>query len=292
MADLKCFTTKEVARLCRVSDATVKRWEEAGFLKSERTTGGHRRFRTEEVVRFQREQRLGLKQTHGDESAVRATIRARDRKTNFNSTLLQALIAGCEEASGNILIAAHLEGKSLTEIIDRVICPAMHEVGELWFRGEISITQEHLATRAAISAIYKLRQTLPVSQMNNKLAMCCAVEGDYHGLPTYLAQITFENEGFEAVNFGASTPLYSLVEEVLRYAPQIVCVSATIVNDLERLSRDYKSFREQTAKLKAPVLLGGRVFEDEQIRRRFDAEFYARSFTEVAEFARSYAFKN
>jgi excisionase family DNA binding protein len=81
MADIKGFTTIEVARLCRVSDATVKRWEEAGLLKSERTSGGHRRFRVEEVARFQREQGLGLKQSHGDESVTKTTkTRARDKK--------------------------------------------------------------------------------------------------------------------------------------------------------------------------------------------------------------------
>ncbi len=85
MADIKGFTTIEVARLCRVSDATVKRWEEAGLLKSERTSGGHRRFRAEEVARFQREQGLGLKQSHGDESVIKTTNRARDKKVYSDS---------------------------------------------------------------------------------------------------------------------------------------------------------------------------------------------------------------
>jgi len=292
MADLKCFTTKEVARLCRVSDATVKRWEDAGLLQSERTSGGHRRFRAEEVIRFQRDQCLGLKQSHGDESVVKATNRVRDKKNYSDSTFLQSLIAGCEEAATNILIAAHLEGKPLTEIIDCLICPAMQEIGELWYRGEISVTQEHLATRAAYSAIYKLRNTLPIPEMRNELAMCCAMEGDFHELPTHLAQIAIENEGLEVVNFGANTPLYCLAEEVLQYSPKIVCISVTIMNDLERLSRDYKNFREQIAKLKIPILLGGRVFEDEHIRKRFVTEFYMHSFTSVAKFARSLTIEN
>jgi excisionase family DNA binding protein len=60
MSEVKSLTTKEVARLCRVSDATVKRWEEAGQIKSERTSGGHRRFRAEEIAKFQRKFGLGL----------------------------------------------------------------------------------------------------------------------------------------------------------------------------------------------------------------------------------------
>jgi excisionase family DNA binding protein len=287
MADIKGFTTIEVARLCRVSDATVKRWEEAGLLKSERTSGGHRRFRAEEVARFQREQGLGLKQNHGDESVVKTANRARDKKVYSDSAFLQSLIDGGEEAATNFFITAHLEGKPLTEIIDRLICPAMREIGELWHREEISVTQEHLATRTALSAIYKLRSALPISEMKNGLAMCCAMEGDFHELPTFLAQIAIENEGLEVINFGAATPLYCLADEVMRHSPNFVCISATVINDLERLTRDYKDFREKIAKLEIPVLLGGRVFEDENIRRRFKCEFYARSFTDVAEFARN-----
>ena len=286
MADIKSFTTIEVARLCRVSDATVKRWEEAGLLKSERTSGGHRRFRAEEVVRFQREQGLGLKQSHGDESVTKTTNRARDKKVYSDSAFLQSLVGGGEEAATNFFITAHLEGKPLTEIIDRLICPAMQEIDELWHRQEISVSQEHLATRTVISAIYKLRNALPIPEMKNGLAVCCAMEGDLHELPTLLAQIAIENEGLEVINFGAATPLYCLADEVVRHSPNFVCISAAVINDLERLSRDYKDFREKIAKLEIPILLGGRVFEDEHIRRRFKSEFYARSFTDVAEFAR------
>ena len=99
MTDLKCLTTKEVARLCRVSDATVKRWEDAGLLHSERTGGGHRRFRAEEVVRFQRVQNLGLKKCHGDESVVAASTRRRESRHNGGSPLFYSLISGCEEAA-------------------------------------------------------------------------------------------------------------------------------------------------------------------------------------------------
>ncbi|HXH70657.1 MAG TPA: MerR family DNA-binding transcriptional regulator, partial [Pyrinomonadaceae bacterium] len=219
MTYLKCLTTKEVARLCRVSDATVKRWEDAGLLQSERTGGGHRRFRAEEVVRFQREQKLGLKKFHGDESVVSAVARRRKNKYLPGSPLLKSLVAGCEEAAANLLIGEYLQGKSLTEIFDYSICPAMRLIGELWLEGELTVSQEHLATRTAHNSIYKLRNTLPVPEMTGELAVCCAVEGDFHELPTHLAQMTIENEGWEVLNFGANTPLKCLAKEISRHSP-------------------------------------------------------------------------
>jgi len=282
--ELKCFTTKEVARLCRVSDATIKRWEDAGLLRSERTSGGHRRFRAEEIARFQREQGLGLKTRNGDESAVQAATRRSINTNQSNSSLFHSLVAGCEEEAANILIGAHLRGAVLTKIFDDTVCPAMRRIGELWYNGDLSIAQEHIATRVVSNAVFKLRNVLPVPKMNGELAMCCALEGDFHELPTHLAQTILENEGWEVLNFGASTPLYSLAEEVLHHAPKLICISATMVGDVERLSRDYKIFTEQIGKLKIPIVFGGRAFTDEQIRRRFPADLYARSFAELVNF--------
>jgi len=284
MTDLKCLTTKEVARLCRVSDATVKRWEAAGLVRSERTSGGHRRFRAEEIIRFQREQSLGLKQSHGDESVVSAAARRRENKHPFGSPLFKSLVAGCEEAAANVLIGEYLQGKSLTEIFDDLICPAMRQIGELWMEGELTISQEHLATRTAHNSIYKLRNILSVPPMTGELAVCCAMEGDFHELPTHLAQITIENEGWEVLNFGANTPLKCLAKEILQRSPKAICISATIIGNLEPLARDYKCFVERIGKLRIPIIFGGRAFNDKSIRQYFPAEFYAQSFTEVAKF--------
>jgi excisionase family DNA binding protein len=286
MTDLKCLTTKEVARLCRVSDATVKRWEDAGLLQSERTTGGHRRFRAEEVVRFQREQSLGLKHTHGDESVVTAVARRRENKNSTGLPLFHSLIAGCEEAVTNELIGEYLRGSSLTEIFDDLICPAMRLIGELWIKGELTVSQEHLATRTAHSSIYKLRNTLPVPKMTSDLAVCCAMEGDFHELPVHLAQITIENEGWEVLNFGANTPLKCLAKEISQHSPKMVCISSTMLADVETLASDYKCFVKRIGKFEIPILLGGRALRDEAVRTNFPSQIYAESFSDVAEFTR------
>lgn len=299
MLELNGLTTKEVARLCRVSDATVKRWEEAGLLKSERTSGGHRRFRAEEVARFKRRQKIGSEQQQqqrGSESARAAMRLRRIKKSCSGSPLFHSLLAGREDEAADILISAHLRGEPPARIFDYMLCPAMRRVGELWFDGELNVAQEHLATRAAYNAIYKLRESVapPVAGAEisgGKLAFCCALEGDFHELPTHLAQMVLENEGWEAMNFGANTPLYSLTDEILYHSPEAVCISAAIMIDYERLARDYKEFRARIARLRIPVILGGRAFDDERIRARFPAELYAENFTALAEFAGDVAAK-
>lgn len=288
MAKSKTFTTKEVARLCHVSDATVKRWEDAGLLNSERTSGGHRRFRPEEIARFQREQGLGQKLSHGDESVFAASNRCSELKAKSGYTFFDALLAGCEEAAADVLINTHLQKKRLDKIFDDTVCPPIRKIGKLWFEGELTIAQEHLATRTAQNALYKFRSVLPVPEPCGRLVMCCAFEGEFHELPTHLAQMVFENEGWEVLNFGANTPLFCLIEEIKKHAPDAVCISATVMNDMERLARDYSEFRRQTKEI--PVILGGGIFIDECMQKRFPAELYAEKFAELNKFLHNSGF--
>jgi excisionase family DNA binding protein len=284
MSDLKSLTTKEVARLCRVSDATVKRWEDAGLLRSERTNGGHRRFRVEEIARFQRENGLGLKQCHSDDSVTRAATRRRSNQNLSLSSLFHALVAGQEEDAAHILINAFLRGEPLPELFDKAVTQAMRHIGDLWMSGEISVAQEHLASRTIINAIQKLRAVVPVPNMTGNLAFLCAVENDFHELATHLAQIVLESAGWEVLNFCTNTPLYSLTNEVLQHSPRIICISASMIHDLDRITRDYKEFRTNISKSNAAVVLGGRGFGDERIRQRFAAELYAQSFSDLLNF--------
>lgn len=287
MSVSKTFTTREVARLCRVSDATVKRWEVAGFLKSERTTGGHRRFRAEEIARFQREQCLGQKQAHGGDSVFALNNRNGENGQHSEVSLFDLILTGREEAAAEFLIAAYLNGCQPAKIFDELICPPMRKIGELWFAGDLGIAQEHLATRTIQNAVYKLRSRLRVPEPADKLAICCALENEQHELPTHLAQITIENEGWEVLNFGANTPIYSLKEEVVKRLPDLVCISATIMNDLERLSRDYSELREIACRNKISITFGGKIFHTECVQKRFPADFYAENFADVADFTSS-----
>lgn len=277
---MKSLTTKEVARVCSVSDATVKRWAEAGVLQSERTNGGHRRFRAEEVARFQRE--IGFGQNFEGLPVKKTSVRTA-KKSQSGSPLFQALIAAREDEAAEILINAFLQGEPLAGIFDREICPALGRVGELWFEGKISIAEEHLATRTIINAVQKLRNVVPVADSNGKLALCCTIEGDYHELPSHLVQILFESEGWEVLNFGANLPLYTLAQEALEHNPDLICISATIIPDADRAARDFSDFRREIAKTNCAILLGGRAFTEERTRSRFGSARIVETFPHLME---------
>ena len=272
--------------MCRVSDATVKRWEDAGFLKSERTNGGHRRFRAEEVARFQRENNIGIKRCHGDDSIIKVNLLRRNGKISSDSKIFPALLYGCEAEAANLLIGEYLQQKTPAEIFDKFICPAMREIGELWAKGKITVAEEHLATLTAANAVHKLRTVLPVPASSGNLVICCAVEGDFHQFPTFLSQIIFENEGWEVMNFGANTPLDCLIKEILKHQPNGLCISATFIEDIAQFSEDYKKLLKRIEKVKTSVIIGGKAFETQANRKLFPNAEFVKTFFELAKLSR------
>lgn len=286
MSNPNRLTTRDVARICRVSDATVKRWAVGGLIKSEKTNGGHRRFRPEDVAAFQSELGLGLGHCAGDNSLVMASKRSRLGKNNNYSEFLRSLICGCEEEVADLLIKRYLEGESLESIFDNVVAKELKNVGRLWAKGEISVAEEHLASACVSYGLFKLRTVFTAAEQNQRIAICCGLEGDYHGLPTDLARLVFESLGWSVINFGPNTPFFSLLSAIEDNRPHTICISGSIISDVERLTMDFERLTESIDMSKSRIIMGGRAFRDPDIRKRFPADFYPDTFQDLAAFIR------
>ena len=278
------LTTRAVAKLLHVSEATVKRWADSGLLQPDKTVGGHRRFSLNAVAHLRRELGIGP----GNHPRARQTAKKRHRVTlpptvQFAETLLRA----DEKEAGAVLVQAYLNGAALTTLFDETITGAMHHIGELWFKGSITVADEHLATRVVISALQTLSAVMTPVQPNGRKAICCGIEGDLHELPVHLASLILESEGWEAQNLGPNTPLFALSEMVARRRPQLVCISARSISDLDRATAEYSQLRKITAKLGTSVVIGGEGFRDSVLRERFPSEFYANDFARFAKFIRA-----
>jgi methanogenic corrinoid protein MtbC1 len=282
------LTTRDVARLLLVSEATVKRWADDGLLLPKKTAGGHRRFSIQSVALFRRAQGLAPAAQSSAKRVRKKTVPGRlPSAESFGDLLLNENEA---EATAQ-LIDAYLQDHALATLFDTTITNAMHRVGDLWFNGTITIADEHLATRVMLSALQKLRGIVVPKQATGLKAVCCGVEGDLHELPIHLAEIIFESEGWETSNLGPNTPLFTLRDMVAQKKPDVVCVSARSIVDLDRATTEYAQFRKTIEKINGATVLGGEAFRDSNLRQRFPAEFYAESFSGLSTFLKELARK-
>ena len=288
----KDLTSRQAARLLGASEASVKRWADGGLLPTLRTAGGHRRFRPEDVVAFRRGRATPLASISRGEGAGTgwsAGETPTEGGVSLDATLagsmFETLLGGQGETAAEALVGLHLQGHTVARIADVVLCPALQRVGELWHAGELSVAEEHLATRAALYAVQLLRESLyKVERGVGHTAICCGVEDDFHELPVSLAITTLEGLGWGVVNLGTSTPFYALTEAVERFMPRLVCVASTVFNHPDRAAREYGEFAAAAARVGASVVLGGAGFSPASVRQRFPADLHAESFRQMEEF--------
>jgi len=282
------LTTRDVAGLLLVSEATVKRWADNGLLLPEKTVGGHRRFSIQSVARLRREQGIAP-------ARLSPTKRTREKMVTGRlpsaESFSELLLSDNEAEAAAQLVGAYLQNHALATIFDATLTNAMHRVGDLWFNGTITIADEHLATRVMLSALQKLRNIVVPGQATGLRAVNCGIEGDLHELPIHLAEVIFESEGWDISNLGPNTPLFTLRDMVARKKPDLVCISARSIIDLDRATTEYAQLRRIIEKINGTAVLGGEVFRDVNVRKRFPAEFYAESFAGLSTFVKELAKK-
>jgi MerR family transcriptional regulator, light-induced transcriptional regulator len=287
------LTSREAARMLGVSEASVKRWADSGLLPTEKTAGGHRRFRPEDVAAVRRARPVA-----GDEAppvlkggARRTTIPQTEalepaREAALAEETFRALVEGRDEELSSQLVNLHLRGLSVGQIADGLLCAAMRRVGDLWHAGELTVAQEHVATRTVLIALQGLQASLQTRGGDGRMrALCCSVEDDFHELPLQLAALTLEACGLAVFNLGMSTPFSALAEAVHRFRPELVCVSSTVFLRLDRAVYEYAGFIKAARRAGSAVVLGGTGFREEGMRGRLSADLHAESFRELEEFA-------
>ncbi|HEY0006228.1 MAG TPA: B12-binding domain-containing protein [Pyrinomonadaceae bacterium] len=282
------LTTQQLARLWDVSEATIKRWADAGHLRPSRTIGGHRRFALAEVARFQRAHSPDVKAAA--KKAVRAKALSQALKADEGDALerfFKAIVTGWSETAVSILLRLYLNKVPLAKILDEMVASTMHRVGEGWREGRMSVADEHLSTRTMMRTLEAASNLLRLEQPGGKSALCCAVEDELHEIPVHCAQILLESEGWRVMNLGANTPFFALAQAVEKHQPQLVCISSTMNLALDRCAREYPQFQSAVEAGGARIVLGGEGFMDQAVRQRFPAALYAENFNQLREFIKA-----
>lgn len=255
------LSTADVARLFNVTETTVKRWADEGTLKCQKTPGGHRKFEIRSVVDFAEKNNLepaGALEIIGDESLssnIQVAVLGRDFPVLVSAYLRRAL---APDRNGLFPFLSYLYQHCLQlwELHDRVIRPAMHEIGERWSRGEVGINQEHRASYETLDALAKLQLQIRIKPPSGRSVMCATLGDELHEIGLRCAAYLFESEGWESHYLGSRIPAEAVVDALKRRRPDILCLSATY-GAREELRGEFKAIADEAIGAGAAVLVGG-----------------------------------
>ncbi|HEX5591825.1 MAG TPA: cobalamin-dependent protein [Solirubrobacterales bacterium] len=192
--------------------------------------------------------------------ADKSALVSRSEWPVFIRRYLDALRAADIAGAYRVASRALEGGVPLATLYQRVIAPAMHELGRLWEKGAITIADEHLATAltqrvlAAVRTPELLEETLP-ARPDKPRALLAAVQGEQHALGLRMAADLLEDSGYQVAYLGADVPTEALLQAVRTLSPDLLGLSATMPESARRLEDVVELVGDERPRL--PLLLGG-----------------------------------
>lgn len=284
MANPSLVSPKQVARAIGVSESSLKRWCDQGLIETHRTAGGHRKMEVSEVVRFlrERDQKLVAPELLGlppaSEQAPLGLTRGKYR-------LVDALLAGDELVSRQIVFDLYLAKHPLAVIFDEVIATSFHEIGDRWACQDADVYQERRACETVSRILSELRrfQRDPESQW---LAAGGTVEGDFYALPTEMAELVLRDAGFLTSSLGCSIPFASLARAVEALQPELFWLSVSYIRDEAEFQTGFAQIAHSCEQNDTALIVGGRAWTEE-IRQKATYTAYGDTMQNLAAFAKT-----
>ncbi|MBI5537192.1 MAG: helix-turn-helix domain-containing protein [Deltaproteobacteria bacterium] len=196
----RLMSTGDVAEVLGVSEATVKRWADAGTLSCIRTPGGHRKFRLRDIAMH-----LASRRGPSHSNEVPPTESERDL-----DEMVSALLVGDVEKVAGAVAAARLQRTSMAALADTLLFPAMQRVRQATTTGRCEAFHEHIALNTLVEVCARQRPSLRVPGSSRGRAVVAPAPGETSDVLARLASLVAVESGFDAYVLGTGLPPSSL----------------------------------------------------------------------------------
>ena len=170
--------------------------------------------------------------------------------------LVELLCAGDHRGACDLVAGLIDAGLPAAAVMGRLIAPAMHTIGEMWQRGDLSVADEHLATAVCERVVAGLYPDLLTHRFRSReRVIVAAVEGETHCLGARMVADVLEGHGYDVLYLGADVPADSLALAVIRHEPDLLALSVTRATHGAALERCLAEARRCRPSMM--VLLGG-----------------------------------
>jgi MerR family transcriptional regulator, light-induced transcriptional regulator len=241
----------EVSRRSGVSPELLRAWERRyGLLRPSRSPGGLRLYSEADVERVRAmQQHLAAGVSAAEAAALATQARA---ETTFASLApaearhdLDAALVRFDEAAAQGILDSLFAATTLDWTLSEVVIPYLHELGERWERGEISVAQEHFASSVLRSRLLGFSRGWGRG-LGPRVLLACA-PGEQHDLGLISFGLALRGRGWRIGYLGADTPVESVGNAAEAYGPLFVVISAVSADpfhsnlaELRKLARDQR----------------------------------------------------
>jgi DNA-binding transcriptional MerR regulator len=238
----------ELSRRSGVSPELLRAWERRyGLLRPTRSAGGLRLYSPDDLSRVQAMQHHLAEGLAAAEAAALATRTAgHDEQIAVPAAKdeLAAALASFDDGEAHAVFDVLLARLSIDTLLRDVIVTYLHELGERWERGEVSIAQEHFASALLRGRLLGLARGW--GRGIGPVAVLACAPGEQHDLGLLAFGLALRARGWRIVYLGTDTPITSVAEAVRSCDPAVVVVSAVDPRVLRRHAEELRLLARDT----------------------------------------------
>ncbi|MGH9339610.1 MAG: helix-turn-helix domain-containing protein [Acidobacteriota bacterium] len=279
MTETRTFTTRELAQMWNVSEATIKGWTNREVLRCYRTPGGHRRFRLEDIRHFQMQQRFEANGLLSTEDWEDPDIEFCVNEKNFRKVQKSILYLAVQNQRMRVrqfLERLYLRGMSLADLYDDILVPIAGEIKRSLEAEEMTVGETRVAGNNLEEALFAVFPSIIRRRKNGKTALCAAPDGFCRLLLNATSRI-LEVEGWDCLNLGSDVPFDAMTQMVEREPVNLVCIALNR-KDESLCCRQFETLYDVAGSYRAPTILLGPVFAEPNYRQSFSHDAFFPNF--------------
>jgi DNA-binding transcriptional MerR regulator len=275
------FNLKAVVQQTGLKPDTLRAWERRyGLPQPRRSGGGHRLYTSRDIetikwLMARQQEGLSIKravelwqqiEADGREpletptpiAAATAPIPpprpAGESLVQLREAWLSACLSYDEQVAEQVVSQAFALYSPETVAMD-LLQKAMAEIGEGWYRGEVTVQQEHFASALAIRRLEALVMAAPPPTRPGRILAACPPQEE-HVFGLLLLTFLLRRKGWEVVYLGANVPVQRLETTVAATHPQLVIMGAQRLHSAATLLEVAHLLQEEGV----PLAYGGLIF--------------------------------
>jgi MerR family transcriptional regulator, light-induced transcriptional regulator len=219
----------QLAKRTEVSPELLRAWEQRyGLLQPTRTAGGFRLYSAADEARVQRMQSLvsgGLAAAQAARlilsgEAAPGTVSVSATILDEEAVNLAASLDRLDEQAASAALDRLLSAYTVEMVLQDVVLPYLHGLGERWEVGEISVAQEHFASNLLRGRLLGLAQGW--GQGHGPGAILACLPGEQHELGLLVFGVALRRRGWRITYLGTDSPIGAVADIARSVLPAVV----------------------------------------------------------------------
>ena len=183
---------------------------------------------------------------------------------NILEIISEKLIKGEGEEVEKLTKEALNRGIAPKDILTDSLLKDMTKAGEMFKEKTLTMYDVLEAAKTMEKSVKILKPLLKDGDMIKKgKILTGSVQGDFHDIGKNLCILMLESNGFQVIDMGVDVPQEKIEEDIKKYSPDILMLSAMIAPTMEVMKMTVKYLRDKGVIENLKIMVGGAPLTEE-----------------------------